>query len=689
MTYDVFFSYRHKPLDGEITSRVFQWIESYRLPSTLRNQGYKEIERAFRDTEELPVSRILTDTIDNALNSARVLIVVCSSDTPASEWVDREVEMFIELGRAEHIYPLLISGDEETSFPPSLRKVPGIQDRVMDVRSPGNDVKDIMKKVPDQLLTAVSAITGCPEPVLRREDGFRRNRTIRRGALIAAGVLLFTAVVSFSLMRLARNYRNEALRQEQAAMRILSELTYGLPDHLTNVPGAYSRIAGILEDNTRTIDEIMRLSGESDETVYESAANREKLANARSVLGMYDEALAAEEEAIRFFEELARSKKDSFVQAYGSSYNNKGSILHAAGRYPEAGEAYRNAVAILKGIKTVDAPLLARVYGNLAANAVSAGDPSAGTYFDEALAILEKNEDDPEAVLAAAGILYNRGVGLYRLGSYGEAAEYLRESAKKYETLMAAAETLQNKRAYLNSLAMLAACLTDAGDYGEAEEYYTGAEKEAEKLAEDRENLDDQILLAELYNNHGLCLNIQGKYDAADGLYRNASQIYQQISGKAMNASSRARYALSVLNRGENSFKAGRYGDAAELFEEGLKIYEADLPDLSDYDKAQYYTWLSYHNLINLRNFEGAYDAAFTACSLQPDNVLANMNLGYACLYCGYDEDCLTILKTVASLGEGQAETIRKDLKAQEAAGMNADLTAKVIQMLDEVSAAR
>ena len=87
--YDVFLSYRHKNLDSIITQKTFHFVESYRLPASVRRKGYKDIHRAFRDTEELPVSRILTDTIDNALRSTHSLLLVCSTDTPSSEWVDR------------------------------------------------------------------------------------------------------------------------------------------------------------------------------------------------------------------------------------------------------------------------------------------------------------------------------------------------------------------------------------------------------------------------------------------------------------------------------------------------------------------------------------------------------------------------------------------------------------------------
>ena len=59
--YDVFFSYRHRPLDSEITQKLFNLAENYRLPASLSAKGMHGVRRAFRDTEELPVSRILTE----------------------------------------------------------------------------------------------------------------------------------------------------------------------------------------------------------------------------------------------------------------------------------------------------------------------------------------------------------------------------------------------------------------------------------------------------------------------------------------------------------------------------------------------------------------------------------------------------------------------------------------------------
>ena len=345
--YDAFFSYRHKPLDADITQRTFNLVESYRLPKTLRDRGFEEVQRAFRDTEELPVSRVLTATIDQALRSTKCLIVVCSTDTPSSEWIDREVATFIELDRADHIYPLLITGDPDHSFPPSLKLVPDILDRVMDIRTPDNNVRKMMAKAEIEVLRAISDMAGCTEAELLREHKMRKNR--RFAARVGAGLAAFAAVaaISLGLMNLAQSYRDTAQKQEEASMRILNELTYSLPDHLTNVPGAYGRIAGILERNTEDINAILRLSTDKAAAEAEAAANYEKLANASAVLGTYDKALSAQETAIASYEELVRQSAEGSGEKLASAYNNLGNLYNASGRYDEAADACSEAINML------------------------------------------------------------------------------------------------------------------------------------------------------------------------------------------------------------------------------------------------------------------------------------------------------------------------------------------------------
>ncbi|MBQ3756548.1 MAG: tetratricopeptide repeat protein [Oscillospiraceae bacterium] len=683
--YDAFFSYRHKPLDADITQRTFNLVESYRLPKTLRDRGFEEVQRAFRDTEELPVSRVLTATIDQALRSTKCLIVVCSTDTPSSEWIDREVATFIELDRADHIYPLLITGDPEHSFPPSLKLVPDIIDRVMDIRTPDNNVRKMMAKAEIEVLRAIADMAGCTEAELLREHKMRKNR--RFAARVGAGFAAFAAVaaISLGLMNLAQSYRNTAQKQEEASMRILNELTYSLPDHLTNVPGAYGRIAGILERNTEDINAILRLSTDQVSAEAEAAANYEKLANASAILGTYDKALSAQETAIASYEALVQQSAEGSGEQLASAYNNLGNLYTAAGRYDDAASAFEDAIRLQ--ISSGEEGLqLARMYLNAGANAVNVGDEATATqYFDSCIALLPSPETADE-LENAAKVHQNYGVILYRQSKYQGAEEHLRSAVTMYESLLKLVDSLQNRAQTVQCMSALATVLTDEGNFAEAEQVYTRAISSAELLAQDQENTAYQRNLAELCNNRGIAFNMHGDYSSADAMYTRAAGIYGKIAGKTGAVSDRVMAALSLMNLGENAFKLPDYLRSKECFEEGLSLYESVLPNLSSYDRAQYLAWLSYYRLIHPRDYKGAFNAAYEAYQLQPNNVLVNMNLGYACLYNDYTDDAKALLGAVGALGGGQVEMMRRDLEAQQAAGMENGHIPELLKLLDELT---
>ena len=682
-TYDVFFSYRHKPLDGEITEKLFNMVESYRLPDTLRARGCQDVHRAFRDTEELAVSRILTDTIDKALHGTNCLIVVCSTDTPSSEWVDREVATFIELGKADRIFPLLITGNPETSFPPSLKRIPDIATRTMDIRIPGNPVKAMLAKAETELLKVIAVIAGCTEAELQREHKLRRNRRLVQRTAAAVAVLAAVSGVSFLLMNRARAYRETAYLHEQASMQILNRLTYELPDQLTNVTGAYSRIAELLQRNTEDINAIVRLSADKENAEYEAAANYEKLGHAYSVLGSYDDALAAEQKAVDLFSMLVENGYAKGGPALVSAFSNRGNICHSAGRYADAAQSYSDALQLMDQTAGMDDVTAAVICYNAGANAVSLGDPEAASlYFDRALARLADTARTNESVSASAAAAYNYGVMLYRTGQYAAAEEKLAAAEADYAWLLEQDDSRINRMNHVRAVSMQAACLMDEGQFAEADAAFVRGIAAAEVFAEDRENMECQQLLAELYNNQGLCFNIQGRYEEADRCYGLAAERYELISRKTGSDTAAAVYALALLNRGENAFKAGTYEESRQLFEEGLREYEKVYAALGDFHAAQYYAWRSYYELIHQRDPDAARQAAREACRRQPDHVLANLNLAYAELYCGNYAECDRLFALIASLGEGQAETIRADLAAQQKAGLESSHIPDVLNLI-------
>jgi len=669
--YDVFISYRHRPLDNAVTKGVFEILERYRLPRPLREQGYPDIQRVFRDTEELAVSKILTETIDDALRSSNCLVVICSLDAPLSPWVDREVSMFIRMGRADYIYPLLVNGDPDRSFPPSLKLIPDVTDRLMDVRCEGDDPKKILARAETELLKVIAQVAGCEEDDLVREHNRRRNRrfTLRTGGIAAA--FLAVAGISLGLLHLAGQYRDTAQQREAASLRILNELTYSLPDHLTNVPGAYGRIAEIIQENTEDLNAILRLSRNKEAAEYEAAANYEKLASARSVLGAHEEALVSENMAISLFEALSESGSEKSAVALASAYNNRGNIHKSAGYLAESARDYSLAISLLDAVGDPDPLVLARLYHNAGASAVDAGNNDlAAESFEKSLAILSPLEETEDVIDAKAKANYNYGVLLYRLGDYAGAEVRLSASNELYTRLLTISDSLQNRSGHVRALAALATCLSDQGRFSEADVCYEQAFLSAGELAEDAENMEFQSLLAGICINRGICFNIQGDYARADEYYSMATELYDAIVARTGSASDTAQYALAVLNTGENAFKQGEYERSRGLFEEGLISYRSVCEALGDYDVSQYLAWLSYYQVIHLHQFDEALSSALSAVDLQPNNVLANLNLAYACLYAGYPEDADALLSQIAALGGGQAETIRMDLEAQRRSGL-------------------
>lgn len=679
--YDVFLSYRHKNLDSIITQKTFHFVESYRLPASVRCKGYKDIHRAFRDTEELPVSRILTDTIDNALRSTHSLLLVCSTDTPSSEWVDREVSTFIELGRADHIFPLLISGSPEESFPPSLKLVPDIMDRVMDIRTPGNPIRKMIAKEDPELLKIIADVTGCPLRELQREHALRKTRRFAARAAAAAAAFLLVGAVSLGLMHQARSYRDQARAAERSSMQMLQELTYSLPDKLTGIPGAYSKISGILEENARQINEILLLSTDKTAARYEVAANYEKLATAMGVLGSYTDAADYQQQAIDLYIPLCEESGDYAPLA--SAKNNYGNVLNAAGRYEDAALAFRDAIALQREIPG-DPVTLAAMLSNAGANAINLGlEEEAIACFRECEDLLAGSDDsDYDTLSTRAGCAYNHGALLYRRGEYTEAEALLSQAVDAYDALCQRVDSLQNRNSLSRALSGYALCLSDQGRYDEAIECYRQAISISQVLAEDDENTDAMATLADLYNNCGVCLNTQGNFADADRYFTSAAELRGRIYHTTGTASDGAVYACALLNTGENAFKAGQYERSREQFRQGLDIFSQTVGQLGDTYASEYYAWASYNALIHDKDFEAAVDLGIQAVQLQPGSVLANINLGYACLYAGYYEDCDQLLSWAAGLGGGVADAIRLDLEIQSRAGLVSPHTEALLALL-------
>jgi hypothetical protein len=205
--YDAFISYRHVERDRKWAEWLIQALEDYRVPRTLQEKGLPSKLKIFRDEDEMPASSDLSDQIKSALKASRFLIVVCSPYTPRSRWVEREIEIFHELGRDDHVLALLTEGEPRDSFPSAilerhLRVVDaegreqtikeGKQPLAADVRPRKGVSNAVLKRI--ALLRLAACILGVRFDDLRqRERERQRRKQLAWGSLAATLTMLVGA----------------------------------------------------------------------------------------------------------------------------------------------------------------------------------------------------------------------------------------------------------------------------------------------------------------------------------------------------------------------------------------------------------------------------------------------------------------------------------------------------------------
>jgi formylglycine-generating enzyme required for sulfatase activity len=186
--YAAFISYSSK--DAAFARRVHRSLERYRIPKSLGvfdPSGAGSINRiypVFRDREELPAGK-LSAAIEAALQASGALVVVCSPNSAASPWVQREIEYFKGLGRAERIFAIIaddasfaVDGREHHNFPPALR---ALEPLAADARRDRDGFRSAWLKI-------VAGLIGVSVGALQNRDQARRRLAYARN--IALSVLM-------------------------------------------------------------------------------------------------------------------------------------------------------------------------------------------------------------------------------------------------------------------------------------------------------------------------------------------------------------------------------------------------------------------------------------------------------------------------------------------------------------------
>lgn len=221
--YWAFISYSHE--DKRWADWLHKRLESYRIPSRLVGKPSrdtaipKRLFPVFRDREELPSSADLGANINHALQQSRCLIVICSKRSAASRWVNEEIRLFKQLGRADRILALIVEGVPNASdvnnlddecFPPALTHHVDQQGTIQSQRVEpiAADLRPNKDGRQNALLKLIAGVLGVRYDELRQRERHRRfQRNLILGSITAL-LLLVVGILAYARheQRVAFNY---------------------------------------------------------------------------------------------------------------------------------------------------------------------------------------------------------------------------------------------------------------------------------------------------------------------------------------------------------------------------------------------------------------------------------------------------------------------------------------------------
>ena len=240
--YDAFISYRHAPLDIQVAAEIQRGLERFHIPREIRRKtGRQKIERIFRDKEELPITSDINDDIAAALHNSDFLIVICSTNTASSIWVQREIETFLKDHDRRHVLTVLADGEPQDVIPPILRHEDvQTRDSVGAVHTERREIEPLscdyrLKRAQarrEELPRLAAVLLGCAYDELRQRQ--RRHRIRQMVAGFSAALVLVSAVAAYAINRayviarqaeqIEQEYRNTLISQSRYLSERSSEL---------------------------------------------------------------------------------------------------------------------------------------------------------------------------------------------------------------------------------------------------------------------------------------------------------------------------------------------------------------------------------------------------------------------------------------------------------------------------------
>ena len=223
--YDVFVSYAHAA-DNVLAPALRLGLERLTKPWYRRRAL-----NVYLDSSSLEVTPALWGTLSAILADTGHLVVLCSPEAAASEWVDREIRWWLEHRSPDTILLVVTDGtwqwddahngidmENSSAVPPALCTAFREEPRYLDLRGASSetalDLGD--DRFRDGVAQLAAAITGRSKAEIVGEDVRQHRRTVRT-AWSAAATLAVLLVVALVAGLIAKWNGDESVRQRDVA----------------------------------------------------------------------------------------------------------------------------------------------------------------------------------------------------------------------------------------------------------------------------------------------------------------------------------------------------------------------------------------------------------------------------------------------------------------------------------------
>ena len=221
--YDGFISYSHAA-DDLLAPRLQAGLQRFAKPWWKRRAL-----RIFRDESSLSANPHLWSSITDALDGSAWFVLLLSPDAAESEWVNNEVEYWLEHKDPGRIIPVLTDGDfawadgdiVSDAAPPALLGAFGDEPRWVDLRFARTEEQlDLNNPAFSAAIADIaSPIRGVPKDELLSEEVRQHRRTVRT-AWAAGIIVLLLGVAALVAATVAVGQSNEAQTQRDEAERL-------------------------------------------------------------------------------------------------------------------------------------------------------------------------------------------------------------------------------------------------------------------------------------------------------------------------------------------------------------------------------------------------------------------------------------------------------------------------------------